>query len=64
MTKKESDNLLINIQNTAATLASVKGSSYVTNYLQLRYGVKYPEELSPCDYDQVFDDLDYMANDP
>ncbi len=64
MANQEAANLLVNLQNAASELAALRGASYVKTYLQQRYGVSSPEELSSCDFDQAFDDLYYMTNDP
>lgn len=53
-----------NIRNAADEVISNSdiGAEIVTFTLQ-KYGASSIEDLSPSDYAEVFDELDYMAND-
>lgn len=56
------DNLRINIENTAAELASYIGSKTVQLYLQQHFGVSSPNQLASSDLDRAFDDLYFMLS--
>ena len=53
---------IINLENTAADVASLLGKETVQHILQ-KYDAKSIEDLSPCHYSEVFDELDFIAND-
>ena len=52
-----------NLINAAEEAARNRGSDAVVQYLAER-GIESLEDVNPSDYDWLFDDLDYMANDP
>ena len=59
MSKKD---WIINLENAAADVAALLGKETVQHILQ-KYDAKSIEDLSPCYYSEVFDELDFMAND-
>lgn len=63
MKTSEKQNWLDNLENAAREVCQQRGTDTVTSYLKQHYGVTSLEELSPADYDRVFDDLDLMASD-
>ena len=62
MTRIEKENWLCNIQNTAQRVATIYGAETVIHILQ-KYDASSIEGLSPVYYTEVFDELDFMAND-
>ena len=56
------ENWNINIQNTAEEVTGLLGDTTV-NQIFSRYGASSLEELSPLHYVEVFDELDFIAND-
>ena len=62
MTNFEKENWICNIENAAADVASVLGKETVRHVLQ-KYGAASIENLAPHYYSEVFDELDFMAND-
>ena len=59
MSKKD---WIINLENVAADVATLLGKETVQHVLQ-KYGAKSIDDLSPCYYSEVFDELDFIAND-
>lgn len=59
MSKKD---WIINLENAAAAVAALLGKETVQHILQ-KYDAKSIDDLSPCYYSEVFDELDFMAND-
>lgn len=59
MSKKD---WIINLENAAADVAALLGKETVQHILQ-KYDAKSIDDLSPCYYSEVFDELDFMAND-
>lgn len=53
---------IINLENVAAEVATLWGKETVRHILQ-KYSVRSLEDLNPCHYSEVFDELDFMAND-
>ena len=53
---------IINLENAAAEAATLLGKETVRHILQ-KYGARSIEDLSPFHYNEVFDELDFMAND-
>lgn len=62
MTRFERENWLCNIQNAAIEVATLLGEETVRHILR-KYGARSIEDLSPCHYSEVFDELDFIAND-
>ena len=62
MTGFEKQNWLYNIQNVAAEVAALIGEKAVQHTLQ-KYGARTVEDLASCFYSEVFDELDFIAND-
>ena len=62
MTKSDKENWIINIQNAANEVATLFGNDEVTHILK-KYGASSIEYLSPCYYAEVFNELDFIAND-
>lgn len=61
MSNFSKDDWILNIQNAADEVAAHLGSEAVQHILRL-YGASSIEDLSPSCYSEVFDQLDYMAN--
>lgn len=59
MSKKD---WIINLENAATEVTTLLGKETVRHILQ-KYGARSIEDLSPCHYSEVFDELDFMAND-
>lgn len=53
---------IINLENAAAEVATLCGKKTVQHVLQ-KYDARSIDDLSPCHYSEVFDELDFMAND-
>ena len=53
---------IINLENAATEVATLCGKETVQHVLQ-KYNARSIEDLSPCYYSEVFDELDFMAND-
>lgn len=51
-----------NLENTAAEVATLCGKETMQHVLQ-KYDARSIDDLSPCHYSEVFDELDFMAND-
>lgn len=62
MTKHDKQNWIDNIQNAADEVASQLGNDTVKHILR-KYGASSIEYLSPCYYTEVFNELDFIAND-
>lgn len=62
MTKHDKQNWIDNIQNAADEVASQLGKDTVMHTLR-KYGASSIENLSPCYYTEVFNELDFIAND-
>lgn len=62
MSIRDNDNWIINIQNTADEVASQLGCETVKHILG-KYGASSIEDLSPSYYTEVFNELDFIAND-
>ena len=58
----DKESWIINIQNTADEVVSQLGYETVKHILR-KYGAKSIEDLSPSHYTEVFDELDFIAND-
>ena len=56
MTKRERNNWIVNIENTAATVESQLGSAVVESVFK-RYGAHSTWDLSPSDLPEVFSEL-------
>ena len=56
MTKRERNNWIVNIENTAAAIESQLGSAVVESVLK-RYGAHGTWDLNPSDLPDVFSDL-------
>ncbi len=52
---------IINLENAAADVATLLGRETVQHILQ-KYGARTIEDLNPAYYSEVFDELDFMAN--
>ena len=61
MTMCDKQNWIINIQNAANEVAALVGSDEVMHILK-KYGASSIENLSPCYYTEVFDELDFRAS--
>jgi hypothetical protein len=61
MTKSDKENWIINIQNAANEVATLFGNDEVTHILK-KYGASSIENLSPCYFTKVFDELDFRAS--
>ena len=59
MSKKD---WIINLENAAAEVSTLLGKETVLHVLQ-KYDARSIEDLNPCHYSEVFDELDFMAND-
>lgn len=53
---------MISIQNDAEEVAEHLGNETV-QFILGKYGATSIEDLSPSHYDEVFDELDFIAND-
>lgn len=62
MTKSEKKMWLTNIENAADAVAAEYGSEVAQSVLQ-RYDAHGIHDLSPCYYNEVFADLELIAND-
>lgn len=62
MTKRDKQIWIDNIQNTANEVAFQLGYETVKHILR-KYGASSIEDLSPYYYTEVFDELDFIAND-
>lgn len=51
-----------NLHDVANNLASMAGSDVVMEYLWQHYHVHSVDDLAVTDYDQAWDDLDFMLN--
>ena len=56
MTKRERENWIVNIENTAAAIESQLGSAVVDSVFK-RYGAHGIRDLSPSDLPEVFSEL-------
>ena len=56
MTKRERNNWLVNIENTAAAIESQLGSAVVESVFK-HYGARGTWDLSPSDLPEVFSEL-------
>lgn len=56
MTKRERNNWIVNIENTAAAIESQLGSAVVESVFK-RYGAHSTWDLSPSDLPEVFSEL-------
>lgn len=61
MQNKEESMWIINIETAAADVAANIGIDTVNSVFR-RYGAHSLEDLSPCYYCNVFDELDFIAN--
>lgn len=62
MTKYDKQNWIDSIQNAADEVASQLGNDTVEHILR-KYGASSIKSLSPYYYTEVFDELDFIAND-
>ena len=62
MTKSEKRMWLTNIENAADAAAAEYGSEVAKSVFQ-RYDAHATHDLSPCNYSEVFADLELIAND-
>lgn len=62
MSTRDKEFWIINIQNAAKEVASQLGHETVKHILK-KYGANSIEDLSPSHYTEVFDELDFIAND-
>lgn len=62
MSIKDKESWIINIQYAADEVASQLGYETVKHILR-KYGASSIEDLSPSYYTEVFDELDFIAND-
>ena len=62
MTNFEKENWICNIENAAADVAALLGKETVRHVLR-KYGASSIENLAPQYFGEVFDELDFMAND-
>ena len=53
----------VNLKNVAEEAAKNCGAEIVMRFLAER-GIHSLDDVNPSDYDSLFDDLDYMVNDP
>lgn len=58
----ESDMWEINIENAASTMAAEYGNA-VAKSIFARYGAHDFYDLTPCNYSEVFTDLEQIVND-
>ncbi len=61
MTMCDKQNRIINIQNAAHEVAALVGNDEVMHILK-KYGASSIENLSPCYFTEVFDELDFRAS--
>ena len=59
MSKKD---WIINLENAAAEVSTLLGRETVQHVLQ-KYDARSIEDLSPCYYSEVFDELDFITTD-
>ena len=59
MSKKD---WIINLENAAAEVSTLLGKETVHHVLQ-KYDARSIEDLSPCYYSEVFDELDFITTD-
>ena len=59
MSKKD---WIINLENAAAEVSTLLGTETVQHVLQ-KYDARSIEDLSPCYYSEVFDELDFITTD-
>lgn len=62
MTRFEKEHWLCNIQNAAAEVAALLGEDTVRHILR-KYGADCIENVAPHYFSEVFDELDFIAND-
>ena len=62
MRYSESDMWEINIENAASTVAAEYGNA-VAKSIFARYGAHDFYDLAPCNYSEVFTDLEQIVND-
>ena len=62
MSINDNESWIINIQNVANEVASQIGFETVKHILR-KYGANSIEDLSPSYYTEVFEELDFIAND-
>ena len=62
LTKHEKENWLCNIRNAAREVATYMGEDSVQHVLR-RYDATSIEDLCPSYYAEVFEELDFIAND-
>lgn len=53
---------IINIENVACEVSKLLGAETVKHIL-MKHGARTIEDLNPAYYDEVFDELDFMASD-
>lgn len=63
MTSYDNENLMINIQNAADSIAAYPRGAEIVNHVLSNYGANSIENLSPCNFAEVFDELDFIASD-
>lgn len=56
MTKRERDNWIVNIENTAAAIESQLGLAVVSAVFK-RYGAHSTEDVNPSDLPEIFSEL-------
>ena len=61
MTKFEQENWICNLHNVAAYVA-IHFSEETVKHGLMKYTADSIEELAPCYYSEVFDELDLMAS--
>lgn len=57
------DNWMINIQNAADDIASHPRGDEIVMHVLSKYGADSIESLSPCHCAEVFEELDFIADD-
>ena len=62
MTKPDNETWMSNIQNTADNITTHPFGHEIVKHVLSNYGADSIETLTPCNYAEVFDELDYVAN--
>ena len=63
MTIPDNETWMINIQNTASDIADHPFGNKIVLHILSNYGADSIENLAPSNYAEVFNELDYVAND-
>jgi len=63
MTTTAKENWMLNIQNAADSIAAHPSGDEIVKHVLSKHGARSIEDLSPSHFAEVFDELDYIAND-